>query len=36
MLEANQDSDDMDIDLDTAVLIIHMGSIGLSMDSFDD
>ena len=36
MLEVNQDSDGMDIDLDTAVQVIHIGSIGLSTDGFDD
>jgi len=39
MLEANhQDSDDMEIDLDlnNVVQVVHLGSVGLSMDEFDD
>lgn len=37
MLEVNhQDSDDMGMDLDDVVQVVHLGSVGLSMDEFDE
>ncbi|KAL4066062.1 hypothetical protein J3A83DRAFT_4190341 [Scleroderma citrinum] len=33
---SHQDNDDMDIDLDGAVQVVHLGAVGLSMDEFDD